>query len=238
MVHNMRELEKPPIQIPANVYHEILIWLRRQNERKRGAFLDRPFTVTILGGVAAALLTAWWQAAEKRSEQVLTYQRALISEEITLLKDLAATYENTGQIVNGWFTRVIWIAQESNKPKTADTDKNIAQWKDEAQKLEQALGSASPLDRVLAPVSALYRCQSVKDNAARLQTTWNKYLDTFQTFNRHWNDTQQLPNPEIEAAENSRKTQLAESSDLNDSLIKRMGAEISTAHNNLSNCPP
>jgi hypothetical protein len=234
----MPKKQKSPLQIRLEIYKEILAWLRRKNAPKGWAFLDRPFVLTIMGGVAAGLLTTWWQASDKRREMEVTYQRAIAGEQLALVKEFDVAYENTAGIVNGWFARVIWIAEETNKLKTPTTDKNIAEWKDQTHKLEERFLAAAPMDSVLLRVGVLYRCASVKNKASQMLNTWHTYVDTFQAFNRAWNEKQQLSKPEIDTAEGSRKKMLAELENLNEQLILRMAGELSAARDNTSNCPP
>jgi hypothetical protein len=221
-----------------DILTEVLNWLRRQNAATATPFWDRPVVLTVLGGLFAGLLTTGWQISASRREKETIYQQAVAADQIALLKEVDTIYENTGEIANGWFTRVIWIAEETNKPKTPDTEKNITQWKDESHKLEQQLSTAAPLDSALLRALVLYRCPSVKQIASQMRATWDKYLDFFQEFNQDWNQKQRLPQQDIDAAESTRKTVLDKLKTLNNQLIMSMGAEVSAAREGRSTCPP
>jgi hypothetical protein len=234
----MADEKKTPVQIRAEIYEELLAWLRQQNTSRPWSFLDRPFVLTIMGGLTAALLTIWWQASDKRREMEITYQRAVVSEQLSLVKEFDAAFENTGEIVNSWFARVVWIAGETNRPKTPATDKKIAEWKDQAHKLEERLSAAVPVESVVLRVSVLYRCASVKDSASQILKAWRAYVGTFQTFNQDWNERQPLLKSQIDTAESSRKTMLVELERLHDNLIAHMAGEVSAARDNMSTCPP
>jgi hypothetical protein len=238
MPERMSDEKKSPPQIRLEVYEELLGWLRQQQSPKRWAFLDRPFVLTILGGVAAGLLTTWWQASEKRREIEVTYQRAIMSEQLSLVKELDATYQNTGEIVNGWFARVIWIAEEANRPKSPGTEKNIAKWKDQTQKLEERFSTAPPLGSLLLRIAVLYRCPSVKNTASQMLQSWDAYVNTFQIFNRDWNEKQQLSKSQIDTAESARRKMLSDLEKFNEHLTRRMAGEISAARDNIASCPP
>jgi hypothetical protein len=234
----MPEEKKSPLQIRSELYEELLAWLRGQNAPKPWAFLDRPFVLTIMGGLAAGLLTTWWQASDKRREIDVAYQRTITGEQLSLMKEFDAAYENTGEIVNSWFARVVWIAEEANKPKTPATGRNIAEWKDQTHKLEERFSAAAPMDSVLLRVGVLYRCASVKATASQLLNTWRAYVDTFQAFNREWNEKQQLSKSQIDTAESSRRKMLADLKDLDEHLILRMAGEVSAGRDNILTCPP
>ena len=233
----MANQQKSPQQLRTEIYEELHKWLHRRNVATGPAFWDRPFVLTILGGLVAGLLTTWWQTSASWRDKEITYQRAIASDQIALLKEVDTVYENTGEIVNGWFSRVIWIAQETNKPRTPDTDKNISQWKDETHKLEQQLSTAAPLDSSLMRVMVLYRCQSVKSLASRMRATWDAYMAAFQKFNQDWNEKQQFSQQTIDAVESERKNTLSKLESLNDHLIINMGAEVSAAREGSSACP-
>jgi type II secretory pathway pseudopilin PulG len=234
----MADEKRSPLQIRSEIYEELLVWLRRQNASRPSSFLDRPFVLTIMGGLTAALLTTWWQASDKRREMEVTYQRAVVSEQLSLVKEFDAAYENTGEIVNSWFARVIWIAEEANKPNTPVADKKIAEWKEQTHKLEERFSSAVPVESVALRISVLYRCASVKDAAAQTLKAWRAYVSTFQTFNRDWNERQQLSKSQIDATESSRKKMLAELERHHENLIAHMAGEVSAARDNTSTCPP
>jgi len=79
---------------------------------------DRPIVVTLIGSVILGLVTTAWQIKESESQIELEYERTLISEQMSLLQEFPNKYEAVGNILNAWFTRVTWIAEETNKKTT------------------------------------------------------------------------------------------------------------------------
>ena len=53
---------------------------------------------------------------------------------------------------------------------------------------------------VLLRIGVLYRCPSVRSTASQMLGTWRAFVDTFQAFNRDWNEKQQLSKAQIDAA--------------------------------------
>ena len=76
------------------------------------------------------------------------------------------------------------------------------------------------------------------DTASELLNKWHAYVDTFQVFNRDWDDKQQLSKAQIETAENSRRRFLTELENLHLQLILRMSGEVLAARDTVSICPP
>jgi hypothetical protein len=224
-------------ELRRQLHLQLLTWLRRQNELGRTPLLDRPIVITLLGGVVAGLLTTYWQASEKHREIELTYQRTIATEQATILKEFAETYESAGGVVNGWFARVIWIADETNKPSSTQTQMNINRWKLQTEKLEERYVAAKPLDGVIPRISVLYQCPAVRAVALKMLTAWENYTSTFQRFNREWNDQQKLRDAEIKTAEDSRRTLLQNMEDLNGDLIKKMAGELIGASQSPPICP-
>lgn len=229
----MPEDAKMLLQLRREVYEQLLVWLRRNSRRR---FLDKPIVLTIVGGLIAGALTTYWQISEKRREMELTYQRAVAGEQIALITEFSGVYANTGATLNGWFTRVIWIADVSNEPFTPEIQRNVMQWKEQIQKLEERYAAAPPLDGVLSRIAVLYRCPSVSDTASEMLKEWNGYLEAFQAFNRRWNDRQELPQEEVDRAEASRRQALQRLEDLSEQLNRRMGGEIAAARDGAA-CP-
>jgi hypothetical protein len=216
----------------------LIRWLNRQNGDKSAPFLDRPFVVTVIGGLFLAWLAHQWDANEKERERTLTYQRAVTAEQQQLIKDFGEGYQKTVSTLNTWFTTVIWIADEHNKPRTSDTDRNIKAWKEQTQKLEERFSMAVPLDITLTRVRVLFRCKSVQDVGSKMLAQWQTLVETFRSFQREWNDKQLLSDEVIRKNEKVRMESVDQLDTLEGSLIDRMAGELVGARETPARCPP
>jgi hypothetical protein len=233
---DMSDQSSPPSR--QELREAIVAWLRRQSAGDRFAVLDRPFVVTLIGGIFLAVLAHVWDANEKERERELTYQRALIGEQQVLLKEFGTVYQNTVSTINSWFARVVWIADERNKKRSTETATNIKAWKGQTQKLEERYSATVPLDVTLIRVRVLYSCKSVRDAASEMLTLWQTFLDAFQSFNRKWNDKQTVPNDAIRKNEESRRQILNQLETLEYRLVEKMAGELAGAKDKDNRCPP
>jgi hypothetical protein len=225
---------KTLLQLRREVYEQLLVWLRRHSRRR---FLDKPIVLTILVGLLAGALTIYWQTSEQRREVELIYRRAVADEQIALIKEFSGVYVNIAAALDGWFTRVLWIADVSNEPFTPEIQRNLLRWKEQVQKLEERYAAAPPLDGVLSRVAVLYRCPAVRETVAELRKDWHGYREAFQAFNRRSSERPELPQEEIDRAEASRRQMQQRLEDLSEQLNRRMGGEIAAARDGVAACP-
>jgi hypothetical protein len=225
-------------ELSQNLRKELLLWLRTQNAKKRLAWLDRPIVVTFIGGLVLALIAHLWDRNEKTRESELTYRRAVASAQEAVLKDFGTTFMNNLQILNSWFTHVVWIAQEKMKPQSLERDKNINKWEQEIGQLEDRYSTVIPLDPTLVRVRAIYTCPSVKQSASDMNLAFDNFIDTFQSFNQNIN-TGQLPAPAAIAATDQSRIKARDNLEaLEDKLLERMAGEIVARTNPDFVCPP
>lgn len=225
-------------EVRSNLYRELTTWLHRQNERPQGSsFWDRPIAITLIGSVLLGLITTGWQMYEKRWQISLEYERNLIKERTQLLKEFASSYVPVAQIINGWYARVVWIADETNKRQTKKTAQNILAWKKEVRELEAGYTKAESLEGVLTRIEIAYACPSVRMNAKDMASKWEGFVNEFQTFNRRWNDLQKLPPTDIVSTEKSRKDSLATLESSMTTLLEKMSGELFFAQGQANKCP-
>ncbi len=209
-------------------------WLEMERNRSKLLnFLDRPFVVTFIGGVIIAALTFLWQDFQRRQATSAAYETALATQQIDLLKQLSPAFEGSGGALNGWFTRLIWIAEETNNVlrEPNETTKqmrndSIDGWKKEILSQEERFNASGTLDGVLNLTSSLYRCKSVSKPARDLSTVWQGFQGYFQTFNREWNDKQLLDKEKIDKASAFRKATVDRMNKLKAELLREMALEL------------
>jgi hypothetical protein len=228
----------PPGPSPQDLRAALIQWLRRQNGDKDASLLDRPFVVTVVGGLFLAFLAHMWDSNEKERERTLTYARAVTSEQQGLIKEFGEGYQRSVSTLNTWFTTVIWIADEQNKKQSVETDGHIKTWKEQAQKLEERYSAAVPLDITLTRVRVLFRCKSVQDVASKMLESWAKLMGTFGSFERAWNDKQSLPDDFIRKNEKIRIDSVDQLEMLETTLVDRMAGELVGARETPAQCPP
>ncbi len=200
-------------------------------------FWDRPIVVTLIGGVLLGLVTTAWQMQENRARLDLEYERTLIAERKSLLQEFSSKYETIGNIVNAWFTRVIWIAEEKNKPATPATRKNIDEWTKAAYALEAKYQESGSLDGLLARIGVSYRCSAVREASDKFILEWHSFQNAFQEFNRKWNDKQKLSSSDIQKAKADRIDILNRLEMKQKELVGKMGEELFRTRRSIDDCP-
>ncbi len=87
--------------------HELEELLSRFNRgsQTRLSILDRPFVVTVIGGLFLALLTNHWQMVRQRR-----------SLQLELMRKLPSVFEGRGNLLDSWLSHVEWVAEEKNQP--------------------------------------------------------------------------------------------------------------------------
>jgi len=200
-------------------------------------FWDRPIVVALIGSVFLGLFTTAWQIKESKSRLELEYERILLSERMSLLQEFPSKYEAIGNILNAWFTRVTWIAEETNKTTTKKTRDNINVWRKAIYNLETKYQESGSLDGHLARIGVSYRCPAVKESANKLLIEWHLFQNTFQEFNQEWNDNQKLLPGAIEKAKAERVRILGSLEMKQKELIENMSGELFRARQNISDCP-
>ena len=77
----------------------------------------------------------------------------------------------------------------------------------------------------------------MKEATNKLLLEWRFFQNTFQEFNRKWNDNQKLPSQEIEKAKAERIDILGRLEMKQKELIEKMSSELFRARQNISDCP-
>lgn len=206
------------------IYHEVLIWLEKQNAPAgRWSFLDRPFVLTVLGGLAIAGLSLWWQSADKARETELTYQRAMVNERLSLMKELGAVFQNDIATVSGMYQLVIFVGKEKNN--TPPNQSRLSVLEEQERRLEER--TMAPLDDVIQRVGIVYHCKSVRNAATKLKELWDHFLQTFNALSIEWNTKGSIENAELDAQEKVRNDTASTLNAQNDLLGHLMGIEVS-----------
>jgi hypothetical protein len=179
MEPNQKHSEK---QLRQEVFQELADFLRHNNEKKRSAFLDRPFVVTffvtVIGGLIITCLTLTWQSREqqnslalqhRRSQDLLAlqhrrsqdlldlqYKRALIDRKFELLRTLPIVYHKCGSVLNSLLKQHLLLAHENNKRKSEQDEKRITGWSLAVDKLWEEFGRVETIEGILSQIEILY----------------------------------------------------------------------------------
>lgn len=192
----------------------------------------------MLGGILLAVLAHMWDANEKERDRTVTYERALTTERLSLIKEFGETFQKTVSTLNSWFTTVVWIADEHNKPQTSAVDAHIKTWTEQAQKLEERYAAVMPLDATLTRIGVLFKCQSVRDISSQMLKRWKVFEAAFAAFNRDWDDKQLLSDEAIRKNETLRRDSLGALEAMQATLIERMAGELAGGRETPPHCPP
>jgi len=219
------------VQLPDEVINQLP---KREPEPSAfWTFVNQPMVLTLLGGLLAGVLTTWWQENNKTRELEVSHNRTVTTEQLALMKEMDVAYENTGSVINGIFSRILWMAEEDVKSKTITdaqakkkSEEKVTQWRGEIHKFEEKLFGALPLENVLIRVEVLYRCASVQTGAKKMGETWASFQSDLNGFIRKRNKDVQMSAEEIGRVDTLREEKMGQLAKQSLDLMREMTGEV------------
>jgi hypothetical protein len=193
---------------------ELLAGLQRP-PRHRFLSLDRPFVVTVVGGILLAFLTHYWQTNQQ-----------LNNLQLDLMRNFPSAFESRGSLLNDWIVHVLWRAEERNRPSEHRNQKEIDRWSSEIVHIEQEYIKTGSLDDLLWPIEITFNSADVHAAIEKLSSKWKEFENLINNTNREYNAKESLTPEEIHSLDISRRKIVDELENSKEGLLKALAISI------------
>jgi hypothetical protein len=173
--------------------HEVERLLAALNRKLSGrpSFVDRPFVVTLMGGIILWLLSAHWQTLQHRNDLRLD-----------LIRRLPSVLDTRANLLNSWIAHIEWIAD--GKLKHGDQQK-IDGWKSQLIQTEVEYFKSESFEDVLIPVEAAFDSPDVRATINRLDQTCEQFETLGQKASGTYNQSESLTPEQIASFKKERE---------------------------------
>lgn len=127
----------------------------------RPSFVDRPFVVTLMGGIILWLLSAHWQTLQHRNDLRLD-----------LIRRLPSVVDTRANLLNSWLAHIEWIADGKLKH---DDQKKIDGWESQLVQAEVEFFKSESFEDVLIPTEAAFNSRDVRKTVNELDQTCTQF---------------------------------------------------------------
>lgn len=170
---------------------ELLSRLNRGSQT-RLSILDRPFVVTVIGGLFLALVANHWQVVKQRH-----------SLQLELMRKLPSVFEERGNLLDSWLSHVEWVAEEKNQP--IPDMRKIKAWSAEIPQIQDDYNKSNPIDDVVVPIEVAFDSREVEVAAEKLRSDWGQFEELMMKTNRDYNANESLSQSELKSEKESRR---------------------------------